>query len=98
MKISYIGIFLHDMCNNKDRLQIIRTIYLKKCNSQPEGPGIDPRSMGIFSGASGSSMCPGVDSASKNEYQDIRGGKDGRCVRMTTLPPSCAECLEILEP
>ena len=45
-----------------------------------------------------SSMCSGVDSVSKNEYQDIPGGKDGRCVRVTTLPPSCAECLEILEP
>jgi len=44
------------------------------------------------------SMCPGVDSASKNEYQDIPGGKDGRYVRVMTLPPSCAECLEILEP
>jgi len=43
-------------------------------------------------------MCPGVDSASKNEYQDIPGGKDGRCVRVTALPPSSAECLEILEP
>ena len=63
-----------------------------------EGPGIDPRSLGTFSGASDSSMCPGVDSASKNEYQDIPGGKDGRCIRVTTLPPSCAECLEILEP
>jgi len=61
-------------------------------------PGIDPRSLGIFSGTSDSSMCPGVDSASKNEYQDNPGGKDGRCVRVTTLPPSCAECLEILEP
>jgi hypothetical protein len=39
-------------------------------------------------------MCPGVDSASKNEYQDIAGGKDVRCVRVTTLPSSCAECLE----
>jgi hypothetical protein len=45
-----------------------------------------------------SSMCPEVDSVSKNEYQDIPGGKDGRCVRVTTLPPSCAECLEILVP
>jgi hypothetical protein len=43
-------------------------------------------------------MCPGVESASRNEYQDIPGGKDGRCVRVTTLPPSCAECLEVLEP
>jgi hypothetical protein len=24
-------------------------------------------------------MCPGVDSAFKNEYQDTLGGKDGRC-------------------
>ena len=39
-----------------------------------EDPGIDPLSLGIFSGASESSMCPGVDSASKNEYQDIPGG------------------------
>jgi len=48
-----------------------------------------------FSRASDSSMSPGVDSASKNEYQDIPGGKDGRCVKVMTLPPSCAECLEI---
>ena len=40
-------------------------------------------------------MCPGVDSASKNEYQDIPAVKGGRCVRLTTLPPSCAECLVI---
>jgi hypothetical protein len=28
----------------------------------------------------------GVNSASKNEYQDTPGGKDGRCVRLTTYP------------
>jgi hypothetical protein len=26
------------------------------------------------------------------------GGKDGRCTGLTTLPPSCADCLEIWEP
>jgi hypothetical protein len=26
------------------------------------------------------------------------GGKGGRCVWLTTLPPSCADCLEIWEP
>ena len=26
------------------------------------------------------------------------GGKGGRCVGLTTLPPSCADCLEIWEP
>jgi hypothetical protein len=26
------------------------------------------------------------------------GVKSGRCVGLTTLPPSCADCLEILKP
>jgi len=41
----------------------------------------------------------GVDSASnRNEYQEyLLGGKGGRCLGLTTLPPSCAECLEICE-
>jgi hypothetical protein len=35
----------------------------------------------------------------KTDYKiHTPGGKDGRCVGLTTLPPSCAECLEILEP
>ena len=35
----------------------------------------------------------------RNEYQGyLLGLKGGRCVRLTTLPPSCADCLEIREP
>ena len=30
-------------------------------------------------------MCPGVDSASKNEYQDIPGGKDGRSGHVASM-------------
>jgi hypothetical protein len=43
---------------------------------------------------------PGIDSASnRNEYQEyFLGRKGGRCVGLTTLPPSCADCLEIWEP
>jgi len=43
---------------------------------------------------------PGVDSASKrNEYQEyFLGGKESRCVGLITLPPSCADCLEIWDP
>jgi hypothetical protein len=41
---------------------------------------------------------PGVDSTSnRNEYQEyLVQGKGGWCVGLTTLPPSCADCLEIL--
>jgi hypothetical protein len=42
---------------------------------------------------------PGVDSASEiKEYQEyFLGGKGGQCVGLTTLPPSCTDCLEIWE-
>jgi hypothetical protein len=43
-------------------------------------------------------MAPGVDSDSnRNEYQEyFLGDKDGRCLGLITLPPLCADCLEIL--
>jgi hypothetical protein len=41
---------------------------------------------------------PGVDSTSnRNEYEYLLAwGRGGRCVGLTTLSPSCADCLEIL--
>jgi len=43
---------------------------------------------------------PEVDSASnRSECQEyILGGEGGQCVGLTTLPPSCPDCLEIWEP
>jgi len=43
---------------------------------------------------------PGVDSAyNRNKYQEYFLADIGdRCVRLTTLPPSRAECLEICKP
>ena len=43
---------------------------------------------------------PAVDSASNRKQcqEYILRGKGGRCVGLTTLPPSCADCHEIWEP
>jgi hypothetical protein len=63
---------------------------------KPESRGFDSRWCHSFRSHYG----PGVDSVSnRNEYQEsFLGGKGGRCVGLTTLPPSCADCLEIWEP
>jgi hypothetical protein len=55
---------------------------------KPEGRGFDSRCCHYG---------PGVDSASNtNEYKEyFMGGKGGRCVGLTTLPPSCVDCLKI---
>ena len=63
------------------------SVVVKALRYKSEGPAIDPHVAGVFSVASDSSMCPGVDSASKNEYQVNPGGKSGRCVRLTTYHP-----------
>jgi hypothetical protein len=44
-------------------------------------------------------MALGVASTSnRNEYQEyFLGGKGSWCIGLTTLPPSCADCLEIWE-
>ena len=34
----------------------------------------------------------------KINTRDVAGGKGGRCVELTNLPPSCASCLKTLEP
>ena len=47
----------------------------------------------------GRTMALGLTTCNRNEYQEyFLGGKDGRCVGLTTLPPYCADCLEIGEP
>jgi len=52
--------------------------------------------MGFNSGFKGL-ILPTALGPNKNEYQGyLLGGKGGRCVGMTTLPPSCAKCVEIL--
>ena len=73
--------------------------WLRYCATRRKVPASIPgRVTGDFFRSIRQVHMPGVDSASKNEYQDIPGGKGGRCIGVTTLPPSCAECLEVWEP
>jgi hypothetical protein len=61
--------------------------WLRYCATNRKVAGSIPDGvMGIFHwhNPSDRTMAPGVDSASN------RGGKVGRCVRLTTLLPSCA--------
>jgi hypothetical protein len=70
-------------------------IWLRHCaTSRKVADSIPDGVIGIFHRQNG------VDSASnRNENQKYRlEGKGGRCVGLTTLPPSCADCLEIWEP
>jgi hypothetical protein len=78
--------------------QIIEALWYK-----PEGHGFDSRWYHLdFSLASyfQQKYDPEVDSArNRNENQDyILGGKGGRYVRLTTLLPSCTNCIKIWKP
>jgi hypothetical protein len=70
--------------------------WLRRCATSRKVPGSIPgRVTGDFFRDIRQVHVSGVDSAFRNEYQDIPGGKGGRCVGLTTLPPSYAECIEI---
>jgi hypothetical protein len=55
-------------------------------------------SPGTFSVATDGTMCPGFDSASKNEYQGLSLGKGGRVRTADDLPHCSAERQENLGP
>jgi len=58
-------------------------------------PGIYPGTSRLAAQCLNNYATPG----NRNEYQGyFLGGKGGRCVGLTTLSPSCAECHEIWEP
>jgi hypothetical protein len=60
---------------NKDFYCLVELLWNIHCATSRRVPGSIPGHWGFFSGASDSSMCPGVDSVSKNEYQYIPGVK-----------------------
>jgi len=77
--------------------------WLRHCaTSQNVADSIPDGVTGIFRwhNPSGRTMTPGVDSVfNREEYQKyFLGGKESRCVRLTYLPITYADCLEIWEP
>jgi len=77
----YMYVYMYIIC-----VYIYTRIYTYEGTALQVGKsrGRFPVSPGIFPVASGSSRCPGVGSASKNEYQDNPVNKGGRYVRLTT--------------
>ena len=62
---------------------------------KPEGRGFDSP----LHNSSGSTMTLGLTQPlTEMSTRNISWGKDGRCVGLTSLPPSCVECLDIWEP
>jgi hypothetical protein len=76
--------------------------WLRRCATSWTVPGSIPGSVtGFFSDISPSDRSMALGSAQplvKMSARNILGGRGGRCVRLTTSPPSRAECHVIWEP
>ena len=74
--------------------------WLRHCATSRKVAGSIPDSIiGIFHWHNPSGRTVALGSTQHKWVPGIfPGGKDGRCVGLTTLPPSCADCLEICEP
>ena len=77
--------------------------WLRHCATSQKVAGSIPEGVvGIFHWHNPSSRTMALGSTQPLTEMSTRnifwGGKGGRCVGLTTLPPSCADCLEIWEP
>jgi hypothetical protein len=81
----------------------LNTLQFTKCAASRKVAGSIPDGVtGIFNWHNHSGRTVALRSTqplNRNEYQEyFLGGKVGRCVGLTALPPSCADCLEIWKP
>jgi hypothetical protein len=71
-------------------MEVWGSVVVKVLRYYLEGLGIDPQwcRWGFIPKLPTEPCALGLTQASKNEYHETPGGKDGWCVRVTTLPPS----------
>jgi len=78
--------------------QFVTPVRRCECATSPKvADSIPDMVLGIFLSlkTSGCTMDCGVNQSTTDMHYFLRG-EDGRCVGLTTLPPPCAEYLEIL--
>ena len=103
---SFLTVALHNpvlISSHNDKSGTRRCSWLRHCATSRNVSGSIPDGViGIFHrhNPSGRTMALGLtqpltEMSTRNIFW---GGKGGRCVGLTTLPPSCAYCLEIWEP
>ena len=71
--------------------QLVEALRYKVAGSIPDGV------IGIFHRHNPSDRTMTLGSTQPLTEMSTRGGKGGRCIGLTTLPPSCADCLAIWE-
>jgi len=87
-QVGYLQEFTHSLWKIGDRGSTVVKVLCYKS----EGRWFDSSGFFIDIKFFRSRCGPGFDSAyNRSEYQEyLLGGKGGQCVRLTTLPPSCA--------
>jgi hypothetical protein len=94
-----INVYLFMSCMKKQSVGTRWHSWLRCCSTSRKVAGSIPNGViGVFHwhNPSGRTMALG-STQPLTEMSTRNGGKGGRCVEMTTLPPSCADCLEIWE-
>ena len=73
--------------------------WLRHCATSRKFAGSIPDGIFHWHNPSGRTMALGLtQTVTEMSTRNIPWGKGGRCVGLTTLPPLCADCLEIWEP
>ena len=73
--------------------------WLRHCSGSRKVAGSIPDGIiGIFHWHNPSGRTMTLGSTEMSTKNISWGGKGGWCVRLTTLPPSCSDCLEVWEP